>query len=159
MGKRVMLVTFFMLILVSYGQVDSADLEMRVLELKSDLKKELHKKSYGNEVVGSYEIKGENVKFDTYMIPIAGRPRQEKFRITEVRNISDFSTILAYEENLPKYNINEKKPSYLLRSLVAILSLLFMGLMVYTKKNILKRDQKNKDENKEIDKGRFNKAA
>ncbi len=119
----------------SYSGIDQnlmGKIDERVIEMKSELKKELHKKQYGNQVVGSFELRGENIVLEAKMIPLEGRPRQYGFKVTEVRELNDFDKIKSSNAFLPKYGINHKTniPFNMAKILGGIMALLLALLFL-----------------------------
>lgn len=117
----------------------------RVMEMKTELKKELHKKKYGNEVMGSFEVKGKKIHVSANMIERKGKPRQESFQISETRRISDFKLISSTKYNLPKISIDEKKPLNMAKAMgtmLFLLGMMFITLGILGKKKKLKKKEK-----------------
>lgn len=138
MKKKLVVALLLVVSIFVNAKVDMGKVNSRILEMKMDLKKDLHKKKYGNEVKGSYEIEGNKIKLKAYMVPIAERARQKEYNLIEVRDLNDFENILKVKGYLPKYVIDEAKPLHL-KEIFGGGILLLMGLLMGVRHNNLKR--------------------
>lgn len=119
--------------------------------MKSDLKVDLHKKNYGNEVVGVFELKGDKIQLSSFMLPVKGRKNQKNYNITEERDLNTFK-LLSSNQLLPKYSYGKEK-SMLLKDIaknvgkgLAILLGLLLGMKIFfTKKKIKKKSRKTEE--------------
>lgn len=146
--KKLLLLAIFIFAGVSSWAINYETYNLvneRVLELKTELKKELHKKKYGNEVIGHYEIKGNKIYLGATMVERKGVPRQEKFEISEIRRSSDFKLSKNTKYNLPKIALDEVKRMNMakaLGSMLFLLGALFVSSLLIGKK---KRKEKRQD--------------
>jgi len=116
------------------------------------LKKDLHKKKYGNEVKGSYEIRGNKINLKAYMVPVKKRGRQKEYKLLEVRDLNNFANVLKVKEYLPKYIIDEAKPLHLKEIFGGGILLLVGLLMGIRYSNLKQRRIKNKQKRKREEK-------
>jgi len=155
--KVIFLIMILSFVMVN-AKIDTQMVNKRVLEMKMELKKELHKKKYGNDVVGSYEIIGNEIKLEAYMLPIAKRIKQKGYNILEIRELDDFSKILKSKNYLPKYSIDESR-TYPIKEIFGGGILFLLTLLMGIRRNNIKKNKKksqksreNKGENKELKK-------
>lgn len=109
MKKSVIIVVMLVLCTVasyaSVGYESVVKFNDRILELKLDLQKQLLMKKYNNQVIGSFEVKGDTVLLKAYSIPDAG---QQSFTISEVRNAQTFD-IVSTAATLPETAMKDSK--------------------------------------------------
>ncbi|BDU49857.1 hypothetical protein [Haliovirga abyssi] len=127
------------------------NISSRLLEMKSDLKVDLHKKNYGNEVVGTFELKGDKIKLSSFMLPVKGRKNQKNYNITEERDLNSFK-LLSSNQLLPKYSYGKEKNMLLKdiakttgKGLAVLLGLLFGMKMFFSKKKKKRKSRKTEE--------------